>query len=146
MFTEDSTSSSPKEPKWGKITHVKSSLEPKDEQYAFFIGRWQPLHEGHKELFRKALSKGRKVCIAIRDVKPDEKNPFKAEQVKENIEKEYDRSIVSGTVKVIIIPDICSVEFGRGVGYDIIEHVPPMEIGNISATKIREQMREEGKL
>ena len=46
----------------------------------------------------------------------------------------------------MIIPDICSVEFGRGVGYDIIEHIPPTEVGEISATKIREQMRKEGKL
>ena len=49
-------------------------------------------------------------------------------------------------LKVIIIPDICSVEFGRGVGYDIIEHIPPPEIHDISATKIREQMKIEGKL
>ena len=49
-------------------------------------------------------------------------------------------------VKVIVIPDICSIEFGRGVGYDIIEHIPPQEIHNISATKIREQMKKEGKL
>jgi hypothetical protein len=49
-------------------------------------------------------------------------------------------------MKVMIIPDICSVEFGRGVGYDIIEHIPPTKIGDVSATKIREQMRKEGKL
>ena len=36
---------------------------------------------------------------------------------------------------------VCSVEFGRGVGYDIIEHVPPAQVGEISATKIREEMR-----
>ena len=46
----------------------------------------------------------------------------------------------------MIIPDICSVEFGRGVGYDIIERIPPIEMGEISATKIREEMRKEGKL
>ena len=43
-----------------------------------------------------------------------------------------------GQVKVMIIPDIESVNYGRGVGYDIIEHEPPKEIGDISATKIRE--------
>jgi hypothetical protein len=47
---------------------------------------------------------------------------------------------------VSIVPDICSVEFGRGVGYDIIEHIPPTEISNISATKVREQLKQEGKL
>ena len=41
---------------------------------------------------------------------------------------------------MIIIPDIESVNYGRGVGYDIIEHVPPSEIGEISATKIREKL------
>jgi adenylylsulfate kinase len=143
MLTKDNPSGSAKEPRWGKITHVKSSLEPKDDQYAFFIGRWQPLHEGHKALFDRALSAGKNVCIAIRDIQPDEKNPFTAEQVKENISLYY---IFEPRVKVIIIPDICSVEFGRGVGYDVIEHVPPLEIGNISATKIREQMRKDGKL
>jgi hypothetical protein len=98
------------------------------------------------ELFNRALKAGKNVCIAIRDIEPDEKNPYSAELVKQNITLFYDQQIIEGKVKVIIIPDICSVEFGRGVGYDIIEHVPPMEIGNISATKIREQMRKEGKL
>ena len=41
------------------------------------------------------------------------------------------------------IPDICSIEFGRGVGYDIIEHIPPTEVADISATKIREQMKKD---
>jgi hypothetical protein len=46
----------------------------------------------------------------------------------------------------MIIPDIESINFGRGVGYDIIEHIPPQEISEISATKIREKMRLGGKL
>lgn len=146
MLEENNTNDSAKKTRWGKINHVKSSLEPKSDQYALFIGRWQPLHDGHKELFERALERGKNVCIAIRDIKPDEKNPFTAEEVKANIENHYTRLIDHGSIKVIIIPDICSVEFGRGVGYDIIEHIPPMEIGNISATKIREKMREEGKL
>ena len=49
-------------------------------------------------------------------------------------------------VKVMVIPDIESVNFGRGVGYDIIEHIPPQEVSEISATKIREQLKQEGKL
>jgi hypothetical protein len=32
------------------------------------------------------------------------------------------------------------VNYGRGVGYDIIEHIPPSQIGKISATKIREEL------
>jgi hypothetical protein len=58
----------------------------------------------------------------------------------------YIFEMMDGKVKVMIIPDICSVEFGRGVGYDIIEHVPPQAIHDISATKIREQLKKDGKL
>ena len=125
---------------WDKITHVQSSLQPKDGQYAMFVGRWQPLHKGHQELFKQAMDEGKNVLICIRDVQPDEKNPFTAEQVRENITNFYSQEQTEGKVKVIVIPDICSIEFGRGVGYDIIERVPPQEIGEISATKIRKEM------
>lgn len=131
---------------WKKIVHVKSSLEPKPNQYAMFIGRWQPLHKGHQALFQEALNDGKNLLICIRDGKVDEKNPFTPEEVKRNIEDVYALLVNSGIMKVMIIPDIDSVNFGRGVGYDIIEHIPPTEIGDVSATKIREQMRKEGKL
>jgi nicotinamide mononucleotide adenylyltransferase len=131
---------------WEKKVHVKSSLERKDSQWSLFIGRWQPLHEGHKALFRQVINEGGKVCIAIRDGETNEKNPFTPQQVLMNIATEMELEISNGKLKAIIIPDICSVEFGRGVGYDIIEHIPPAEVADISATKIREQMKQEGKL
>ena len=128
---------------WSKKLHVESSLPAKPGQHAMFVGRWQPLHTGHQELFKRAMDEGKNVLICIRDIQPDEKNPFTAQQVLENITEFYQNE---PRVKVMIIPDICSIEFGRGVGYDIIEHVPPTAIGEISATKIREQMKAEGKL
>ena len=131
---------------WYKKVHVQSSLERKEGQHAMFIGRWQPLHKGHQELFQQAMNEGKNILICIRDIKPDEKNPYSAEEVKTNILNHYSNEVSEGKVKVMVIPDICSVEFGRGVGYDIIEHLPPLDIANISATKIREQLRTEGKL
>ena len=128
---------------WSKKLHVESSLPAKPGQHAMFVGRWQPLHTGHQELFKQAMDEGKNVLICIRDIQPDEKNPFTAQQVLENITEFYQNE---PRVKVMVIPDICSIEFGRGVGYDIIEHVPPTAIGEISATKIREQLRNEGKL
>lgn len=125
---------------WDKKIHVKSSLKRKDNQWSLFIGRWQPLHEGHKALFRQVINEGRKVLVAIRTVEPDEKNPFTAHQIMLNIYEELKTEIETGKLNVIMIPDICSVEFGRGVGYDIIEHIPPAEIAEISATKIRKEM------
>ncbi len=131
---------------WTKKIHVGSSLPAKDGQYAMFVGRWQPLHTGHQELFKQAMDEGKNVLICIRDIQPDEKNPFTANEVRDNIMNHYFEEVLSGKVKVMVIPDICSVEFGRGVGYDIIERIPPQEIHDISATKIREQMKKEGKL
>jgi hypothetical protein len=59
-----------------------------------------------------------------------------------NIENHYGDLITEERVKVIIIPDIESINYGRGVGYDIVEHVPPQDIHDISATKRREQMKQ----
>lgn len=127
---------------WGKVVHVESSLQPKSEQYALFVGRWQPLHDGHKALFQQALNEGKRVWIAIREIDPDDKNPWTAEEVLNNISNEYKELCSQGLVRVSIIPDICSIEFGRGVGYDIIEHIPPARVGEISATKIREKLKD----
>ena len=131
---------------WTKKIHVGSSLSAKEGQYAMFVGRWQPLHKGHQSLFQEAMNEGKNVLICIRDIEPDEKNPFSPEEVKKNILEHYSEQTEKGIVKVMIIPDICSIEFGRGVGYDIIERIPPVEISDISATKIREDMRQKGLL
>ena len=98
------------------------------------------MHQAHRELFRQVINEGGNVCIAIREVKPDEKNPFSASEVYVSITDEYVDLIKDGRVRVIKIPDICSIEFGRGVGYDIIEHIPPPEVAEISATKIRKEL------
>ena len=130
---------------WSKKIHVESSMEKKKNQYSMFIGRWQPLHQGHKMLFQRVLDEGGNVCIGIRDVEPDHKNPFTPLEVLNTIMQEYDALIQNGRVKVQVVPDICSIEFGRGVGYSIIEHIPPTDVADISATKIREKMLLESK-
>ena len=118
-----------------------------EKKYSMFVGRWQPLHKGHLWLINERLKEGKNVWLAIRDVKPDDKNPWTAEQIQDMVhEGELKELIQDGRVIVTIIPDIESINYGRGVGYDIIEHVPPTEIGDISATSIREQMRKDGKL
>ena len=109
-------------------------------KYSMFIGRWQPWHKGHRWLIDQRLNENKNVLICIREVSKDDKNPYNPQDVKENVEKELKELIDAQRVKVIIIPDIESVNYGRGVGYDIIEHVPPSDIGEISATKIREKL------
>ena len=109
-------------------------------KYSMFIGRWQPWHDGHRWLIDQRLNEGKNILICIREVSKDDKNPYDPLKVKTNIEKELEDLINNNRVKVIIIPDIESVNYGRGVGYDIIEHVPPDNIGKISATEIRKKL------
>jgi len=109
-------------------------------KYSMFIGRWQPWHNGHRWLINQRLNENKNVLICIREVSRDDKNPYDPNEVKKNIEKELKDLVSFGKVKVIIIPDIESINYGRGVGYEIIEHVPPNKIGEISATKIREKL------
>ena len=115
-------------------------------KYSMFIGRWQPWHQGHRWLIDQRLNEGKNVLICIRDVEPDEKNPYTSTQVYRTISTNLGDLIDEGRVKIMLIPDIESVNYGRGVGYEIIEHVPPTDVEEISATKIREQMRKDGKL
>jgi phosphopantetheine adenylyltransferase len=129
--------------------HVEGDPKLKNtggKQYSMFIGRWQPWHDGHKWLIDQRLNEGKNVLICIRDIEPDDKNPYTSQEVENRISGELLDLIQEGRVKVMIIPDIESINFGRGVGYDIIEHIPPQEVSDISATKIREQLRNEGKL
>lgn len=115
-------------------------------KYSMFIGRWQPWHEGHRWLIDQRLNEGKNVLVCIREVSKNDSNPYNPKDVKENIENELSDLIELNKVKVIIIPDIESVNYGRGVGYEIIEHIPPDDIGEISATSIREHMRQDGRL
>ena len=104
---------------------------------AVFIGRWQPMHLGHEWLIRNKLDQGIPVLIMVRDIPPDPKNPFRTEETVDMIETAF-----SGEdVEVMVIPDIESVNWGRGVGYETNEFKPPEDIKRISATDIRTKIK-----
>ena len=124
---------------WERKNHGGHPTTNKDKKYAIFIGRWQPYHYAHTELVEQKLKQGIPVIVMVRDIKPDEQNPFTTEQTVSMIEK-YHKS-KGDEVKVIVIPDIESVNFGRGVGYEINEFIPPKDIGGISATGIRNSIK-----
>ena len=65
--------------------------------------------------------------------------------VKKNIEDRLNPEF-QGRFKIMLVPNITNICYGRGVGYKIEEIVLSEEIQKISATKIRAKMREEGKL
>lgn len=111
-------------------------VEPRPK--ALFIGRWQPFHRGHRWLIDQKLRQGIPVLIAVRDVPLDEKNPYSAEQTMEMIRRVY----AGQPVEVIAIPDIESVNYGRGVGYEVNCFTPPDDVGAISGTAIRKHIRD----
>ena len=117
-----------------------------DKKYSMFIGRWQPWHDGHRWLINQRLNEGKNVLICVRDIEPDGKNPFGVDWVVNNLHTKLSDLIQEGRIKIIVIPDVESINYGRGVGYDVIEHEPPSNIYDIYATKIRANLRKEGKL
>ena len=128
------------------MQNVLAKAAHKSGEWAMFIGRWQPWHKGHRWLIDQALNEGKKVLLCVRDVPVSDKNPWTAQQILMNLASDLQDLVEAGKVRIMKIPDIESINIGRGVGYDVIEHVPPTEIEEISATKIREQMKQEGRL
>ncbi len=125
------------------------------------LGRWQPWHDGHTELFKRALAETGQVCIQIRDVfgivgedagagrtVAQTDNPFKHTDVADNIIQGLNKVgyTYNKEYTIMKVPNIVDISYGRGVGYTFTEHDLGKDIHDISATKIRKQLREEGKL
>ena len=107
------------------------------KKYAMYIGRWQNWHKGHEWLVNQQLEKGKDVWLAIRNVPLDENNPKSAQEVMMELADTQFFKDNSHRIQISIIPDIESVNYGRGVGYDVIYHEPPDDIAVISGTAIR---------
>ena len=118
------------------------------------LGRWQPWHRGHQELFKRCFAKTGQVIIQVRDVEGvsggdgQEDNPFCWDTVCKNIEENlledgYKRGF---DYEIMLVPNITNITYGRGVGYKIEEEVFEEEISKISATKIRAELRKKGDL
>ena len=112
---------------------------------AQMLGRWQPFHEGHYALFEEIIKITGQVCVQIRDVQGVDDNPFDFDTVKKNIEEKLNPKY-KNRFKVMLVPNITNISYGRGVGYRIEEVVLPEKIQQISATKIRDKMRKEGEI
>jgi hypothetical protein len=125
------------------------------------LGRWQPWHDGHTALFKKALAETGQVCIMIRDVGgivgedagggrtiAQDDNPFDIITAMDNIVKSLTQEgfVLDKDYIIMRVPNIVDISYGRGVGYTFTQHDLGEDIHNISATKIRAQLRAEGKL
>ena len=107
------------------------------KKYAMYVGRWQNWHKGHEWLLNQQLEKGKDIWVAIRNVETDENNPKTAQQVMMDLADEPFFKENSHKINISIIPDIESINYGRGVGYDVIYHEPPEDVAKISGTSIR---------
>ena len=118
------------------------------------LGRWQPWHQGHQELFKRCVSKTGQVIIQVRDVQGasggsgQEDNPFDWETVFKNIEEGLSKDGFKKGIdyEIMLVPNIVNISYGRGVGYVFEEEVFEDSITSISATKIREKLRQDGEL
>jgi len=107
------------------------------KKYAMYVGRWQNWHKGHEWLLNQQLDKGKDVWVAIRNVPTDENNLKTAQQVMMDLSEEPFFKENSHKIQISIIPDIDSINYGRGVGYGVIYHEPPADVAVISGTAIR---------
>ena len=118
------------------------------------LGRWQPWHQGHQELFKRCFAKTGQVIIQVRDVEGasggdgQDHNPFDWDQVCKNIEEglSKDGFQKGDDYEIMMVPNVVNISYGRGVGYAIEEEVFDEGVASISATKIRKKLREDGKL
>jgi cytidyltransferase-like protein len=112
--------------------------EQENQPSSLFVGRWQPFHPGHKALIETVLKKGKPVVVAIRDTEVDHKNPFSTYERWTMIQEALQE--YGPLVKIIVIPDIDEICYGRDVGYNIRKIDLDKQIEDISGTKTREQM------
>ena len=118
------------------------------------LGRWQPWHDGHQELFKRCVAKTGQVIIQVRDVqgssggKGQDDNPFNWDEVCNNIEEALKKDNFKRGIdyEIMLVPNIVNITYGRGVGYAFDEEVFEKSITDISATKIRKKMRESGEI
>lgn len=106
------------------------------------LGRYQPWHDGHTKLFEKALEKTGQVVIMLRTTEQDESNPFDVEtRVMQIVEKLTESGYTTDVFTIITVPNIVHITYGRDVGYKIKQEHLGAEVENISATKIRAEMK-----
>ena len=118
------------------------------------LGRWQPWHEGHLALFERAIVKTGQVVIQVRDVKDSsggegqDDNPFSFEQISKDIAEKLSKSgyTINQDYIIQLVPNITNISYGRGVGYKIEQESFDSETESISATNIRKNLRDEGKI
>lgn len=100
---------------------------------ALVLGRFQPFHEGHRQIVLAGLKKAGQVLIAVRTMPRSSSNPYSFSEVLRAIQDQE----LEGNVGVILVPNITTVLFGRTPGWVMQRVELPESIERISGTEIR---------
>ncbi len=105
------------------------------------LGRWQPWHEGHTALFKRAIQKTGQVIIQVRDMPLSEDNPYGYVEVTNRIMSALSKEgyHFARDYSIIKVPNVIDITYGRDVGYTISKEHFDKQTENISATKIRKE-------
>jgi cytidyltransferase-like protein len=107
-----------------------------------YIGRFQPFHEGHYRLIKSVFKKNDQILILVMDSYGiNKKNPFKFSYVKRKILEKISLEF-KGRYRIIKIPVVKSIIYGRKVGYKIKRVKLNKNIEKISATNIRKRLNQ----
>jgi len=99
------------------------------------LGRFQPWHKGHNELFKRAHAKTGQVVIMVRDT--GEKYHDRQQMIDElnSLGFELDKDFM-----IMDVPNITNITYGRDLGYVIEKETFDKQIEKISATEIRKNL------
>lgn len=132
-----------KDAKFWKVIALDKILNLKwnnQKPTALMLGRYQPWHEGHTELFRSIVRKNLQVNIQVKDTGGlDKNNPLGFKKVRNNIHKSL--KVFNSRYIVTRAPNIVEIVYGRKVGYKINQVLTPMKFRKISATDIRKNWK-----
>ena len=96
------------------------------------LGRFQPWHQGHRELFKRAHGKTGQVVIMVRDT--GEEYHDRGDMIRD-LEKHGCTYHLD--FEIMDVPNIVNITYGRDVGYVIEQENFDKEIESISGTSIR---------
>jgi hypothetical protein len=127
-----------------RLNHRRSPFDS-SKPTVQMLGRWQPWHAGHQALFERALQKTGQVAIMVRNMPCDDKNPFPFDLIRRRIQRALDFTY-QGQYIILSVPNLVNITYGRDVGYTITCEDLGEDIHQISATRIREELRAHGSM
>jgi len=105
---------------------LKSAESANPDGWAMVVGSYRPFDSSHRGIINQILEQGSRVLICVTDHAHDQEL-LPAEEVAAQIRRDLWPEVGRDRVRVMVIPDIGSVNVGPESGYDIVEWVPTAE-------------------